>query len=208
MLRGVGRVILWVAAAFALLCGCVGGEDPLRYHRVVFVGASSTADWDFDYYFPGYDFHKVIVYNVDKTAGWDRIRALEPDVVVVKENAAYFYAAGGTPLSEYHRIMERMVALIERAGMVPVLATTLPVDIGYGGCTQAQLIDIRSFNSWVSYCCNTHGIECLDLYSVIAGNDDELPREFHDGDGLHLNRRGYDELYPVVLPALRRALGR
>jgi len=201
------RVVLaGVGCAVILGWACASDEDPLRYKRVVFVGASITEGWDFQRYFAGYDFRKVINYDVDKTAVWDQVEALDADVVVVKECAAYFNAGGGTPLSEYYRIMERMAALIDRSHAIPVFATTVPVDVGFGGCTQAQLNDIRTFNSWVKNYCNTHGLVCLDLYAAVADNDGQLPTDCHNGDGLHPNRRGYDKLSPAVIPALERAI--
>ncbi len=78
MPKGIGRVVFCVVAVI-LGCACASDVDPLQYNRVVFVGASITEDWDFEHYFAGYDFRKVIHYDVDKTTVWDRVAALDAD---------------------------------------------------------------------------------------------------------------------------------
>jgi hypothetical protein len=204
------RLALALAAAAALIgCSCSnddeGNGNGLVDGRVVFVGASITESWDFDHYFGGRDFRKVIHFDVDKTQVWDQVETQTPEICVVKECAAYFYTGGGTPLNEYHGIVQTMVANCRAAGITPVLATTVPVDVGFGGCTQAQLDDIRAFNSWLRSYCAAQNIVCMDLYDAIADAQGQLPTNCHDGDGLHPNSAGYDKLSPVVLPALTQA---
>ena len=179
-----------------------GGNDSAR---VVFVGASITDGWDFDHYFPGQSFAKVILYDPDKTQAWGDVASRHPAIVVVKECAAYFYAEGGTPLADYRGIVAQMVSLIRGIGGTPVLATTIPVDVGSGDCTQAQLDDIHAFNDWIRTYCDSEGIVCMDLAAAISDSNGQLPAACHDGDGLHPNQAGYDLLSPVVLPALQRA---
>jgi hypothetical protein len=178
----------------------------LADQRVVFVGASITEAWDFAAYFPGYDFRKVICFDWDKTQVWSQVAALSPDIVVVKECGAYFYTDGGTPLSEYENCMTQMVASARNIGAVPVLATTLPIDVDQGGCTQAQLNDIITFNNWVRNYCTSNGLKCMDYYDQIADDDGQLPSNYHDGDGLHPNSAGYDVLSPIVIPTLEGAI--
>jgi hypothetical protein len=184
------------------------GDPPedLRDAAVVFVGASITENWDFGRYFSGYDFSKVIHYDWDKTAAWDQVQAAHPDVVVVKECAAYFYSEGGTPLDEFENSIRGMVERIRAYGAIPVLCTTVPVDVGYGGCTQAQLDDLRAFNDWLRSYCSSQSIVLLDYCQRIADAQGQLPAAYHDGDGLHPNSAGYDVLSPLVIPALESAL--
>jgi len=186
-------------------CGNGGSSGNTGSSLVVFVGASITEAWDFDAYFAGYSFRKVIHFDPDKTKVWGEIADQEPKIVVVKECAAYFYAEGGTPLADYESIMTRMVALIRGIGAVPVLATTIPVDVGSGDCTQLQLDDTRAFNDWIRGYCVAEGIVCLDLAGAIADAEGQLPTAFHDGDGLHPNKAGYDVLSPIIIPALGKA---
>jgi hypothetical protein len=190
-------------AGCVLLAGCESKDDSRA--DVVFVGASITEAWNFDHYFPGYNFGKVIVYDADKTGAWGTVAGRNPRIVVVKECGAYFSTGGGTPLGDYQAIMADMAARCRLVGITPVLATTIPVDVGYGGCTQAQLNDIKSFNAWVRSYCAGQGIVCLDLAAAVADSSGQLPTPCHDGDGLHPNETGYDLLSVAVLPALRRA---
>jgi hypothetical protein len=203
---------LAAAAALALAASCAeengGGTPPPHNEKetaVVFVGASITEAWDFGHYFAGYNFRKVIHFDWVKSNAWDQVPPLEPKIVVVKECAAYFYTGGGTPLDEFYAEIRKMVGLSRGLGATPVLATTVPVDVGFGGCTRAQLDDVRTFNAWLRDYCSSEGIVCLDLYAAVADGSGQLPGDCHDGDGLHPNRKGYDKLSPAVLPALRAA---
>ena len=183
-----------------------GAGGTLADLTVVFVGASITENWDFEHYFNGVDFEKVIHYDWDKTQVWDEVQDHDPDLVVVKECGAYFYTDGGTPLSEYENSMVDMVNRIRASGAIPVLCTTLPVDVGSGDCTQAQLNDLRAFNDWVRNYCSSQGIALLDYYDRIADGQGQLPASCHDGDGLHPNSAGYDIISPIVIPTLESAL--
>jgi len=199
---GAGGMLLLALGTALQSCSC---ESRFGKAQVVFVGASIMEGWDFDHYFPGRDFAKVIHYEADKTQVWNQVARRKPRIVVVKECAAYFYAEGGTPVADYQGIMTRMVDLCRGIGAAPVLATTVPVDVGAGDCTQPQLDDIRAFNAWVRAYCASQGIVCLDLEAAIVDAEGQLPADCHDGDGLHPNGTGYDRLSVPVIPALERA---
>jgi hypothetical protein len=206
--KGCMALALLVVLAAASQCKKAdgGGSGDLNDLVVVFVGASITENWDFDHYFPGYHFRKVIHYDWDKVQVWDDVRRLHPRIVLVKECGAYFYAEGGSPLAEFEGCLRNMVGRIRDAGAVPVLCTTLPVDVGFGGCTQAQLDDIRAFNDWLRDYCSGQGIALMDYYQRVADAQGQLPAAFHDGDGLHPNGAGYDALSPMVVPLLESVL--
>jgi hypothetical protein len=210
LMRGKGRIALLSIVILIALCHCKkangDGSGDLIDLTVVFVGASITENWDFSNYFPGYNFQKVIHYDWDKTQVWDQVQALHPDIVLVKECGAYFYADGGTPLGEYENSIQNMVNHIRNIGAIPVLCTSLPVDVGYGDCTQAQLNDLRSFNDWVRGYCSSQNIVLMDYYQRSADAQGQLPTAYHDGDGLHPNSAGYDILSPLVIPILLSAL--
>ncbi len=214
-MSGKNRLILLALVLLASSFQCKKAEvvapdgntaKNLRDLTVVFVGASITENWDFDRYFAGYDFQKVIHYDWDKTQVWDQAQAPHPDIVLVKECAAYFYAEGGTPLDEFESSIRGMVERIRGIGAIPVLCTTIPVDVGYGGCTQAQLDDLRAFNDWLRSYCSSQGIALMDYYQRIADAQGQLPTARHDGDGLHPNAAGYDILSPLVIPTLESVL--
>ncbi|MGD8718542.1 MAG: SGNH/GDSL hydrolase family protein [Candidatus Zixiibacteriota bacterium] len=211
------RLALFAAAAalLFLVVSCSedeeengGGGTPPHNEKetsVVFVGASITEAWSFSTYFNGYNFHKVVHYDWVKSDAWNEVPPHSPKIVVVKECAAYFDLGGDTPFNEFYAEIRKMVGLIQGINATPVLATTVPVDPGFGGCTQAQLDDIREFNDWIRNYCTAQGFVCLDLAAAIEDGQGQLPRDCHDGDGLHPNEKGYNTLSPIVLPALRDA---
>jgi hypothetical protein len=205
----IARILIFFALIPIVACSTSTGNNnkDLTDMCVVFVGASITEAWDFGHYFPGYNFQKVIFYEWDKTQCWDQVVAYDPDIVLVKECGAYFYADGTTPLEDYENCMQTMVSLIQGIGAIPVLATTLPIDVGYGGCTQEQLDDIIEFNNWVRSYCSANGIAVMEYYDTIADDDGQLPYDCHDGDGLHPNEHGYDILSPIVIPTLEGCIG-
>ncbi len=208
-MKGRGRIILLCLMLLGIWSQCkksTGASGPVADLTVVFVGASITENWDFDHYFNGHDFKKVIHYDWDKTQVWDEVRAYNPHIVVVKECGAYFYGEGGTPLGEYESSMVNMVNLSRSIGAIPILCTTIPVDVGSGDCTQAQLDDICTFNDWVRNYCSSQGIFIMDYYTQIADSQGQLPASCHDGDGLHPNAAGYDILSPLVIPTLESAI--
>jgi acyl-CoA thioesterase-1 len=212
LMKGKGRIILLALVLMTALYQCKktnedgDGSGNLSDMTVVFVGASITENWNFDHYFAGYNFQKVIHYDWDKTQVWDQVEALHPNIVLVKICGAYFYTEGGTPLNEFESSVQTMVSNIRNLGAIPVLATTLPVDVGYGDCTQAQLNDLRAFNDWVRSYCSSQSIVLMDYYQRIADAQGQLPTACHDGDGLHPNDAGYDILSPLVIPTLESAL--
>jgi hypothetical protein len=203
------QILVFLAVVLFAACSTATDNDhkDLPDMCVVFVGASITEAWDFDHYFSGYDFQKVIYYDWDKTQVWDQVVAYDPDIVLVKECGAYFYADGTTPLGDYENCMQTMVSLIQGIDAIPVLATTLPIDVGYGGCTQEQLDGIIEFDNWVRSYCSSNNITVMEYYNTIADGEGQLPTDCHDGDGLHPNQHGYDILSPIVIPTLESSVG-
>lgn len=191
-----------------LLFSCASAIDD---EVVVFLGASITENFYYPSYgvfFPAYDFHKVIVGGTpDKSSGFGEVGSYNPDMVTFKECAAYFDEGGNTDLPYLHQCMEAIADYCDGIGAIPVPATTFPVDVGYGGHTQAQLDDIVEFNVWVRDWCSTNGWACMDYYDWIADGEGQLPTAYHDGDGLHPNQAGYNVIGPHVIPCLNHGLG-
>lgn len=203
--------IIAMAIASVFLTSCCtttdpvgGGDDPDT--TVVFFGASITEAFYYPNdgeFFPDNDFHKVIVGgNPDKSEGFPEVGSHNPDVVTFKECAAYFDEGGGTDHDFLHQCMQAIADYCVSIGATPVPATTLPIDVGCGSHTQAQLDDIIEFNAWVRTWAANNGWECMDYYTWIADGDGQLPAAYHDGDGLHPNLAGYQVLGPNVLTTL------
>jgi hypothetical protein len=201
------RNVLIPALLLCVSCTTTTGAGPndLTDAVVVFLGASITEAFYYPEegeFFPDYNFYKIIEFGPDKSSVFPDIEALNPDIVTFKECGAYFDEGGDTDLEAMEGFMQDIADFCESIGAVPVPATTLPIDVGHGGHTQAQLDDIIEFDEWVRDWCADNGWECMDYYDWIADADGQLPREYHDGDGLHPNQDGYDELGPHVIPTL------
>jgi hypothetical protein len=202
------RKVLAVLICLAAVCGAGsrdGGRADLHDAVVVFLGASITEVFYYPtegQFYPDYDFHKIVEFGPDKSAVFGDIAALEPDIVVFKECGAYFDEGGDTDMPAMQGFMEDIADFCISIDALPVPATTLPIDVGYDGHTQAQLEDIILFDDWVRGWCDAEGWECMDYYTWIADGDGQLPTAYHDGDGLHPNQDGYDVLGPHVIPTL------
>lgn len=187
----------------------IGGEtqsDDLHNLCVVFVGASITEGWNFVTYFPDYNFHQVIHYGPDKPAVWSEVEAYNPDIVTFKQCGAYYDEGGDTDLTYLYNIAQQMVSLIQGIGAIAVPATTMPIDPGFDSCTQAQLDDIVEYNDWLRNYCSTNGLTCMDYYTQLADEEGQLPYEYHEGDGLHINDVAYALLSPYVIDTLESCL--
>ena len=118
---------------------------------MVFLGASITEAFyypGYDEFFPDYDFHKVIEFGPDKSSVFPDIADLKPDIVTFKECGAYFDEGGDTDMPAMQGFMQDIADFCTTIGAVPVPTTTLPIDVGYGGHTQALLEDIIEFDIW------------------------------------------------------------
>ncbi len=208
------KLVLLVLIALLLGCATSTAADEkdradLHDYVVVFLGASITNDfyypvYDWDNFFPDYDFYKVIVAGTpDKSSGFDAIAALNPDIVVFKECGAYFDEGGDSDHPFLHSCMQAIADFCVSINATPVPATTLPIDPGYDNCTQAQLDDIIEYNVWLRSWAATNGWTVMEYYDAIAGGDGQLPADRHVGDGLHPNENGYiNYLGPIVVPTL------
>lgn len=203
------RKVLLVSLVLVFVsCGSVTATD-LEDSVVVFLGASITEVFYYPsegQFFPSYDFHKVIEFGPDKSGAFDQVESYNPDIVTFKECGAYFDEGGDTDQGFLHYCMGDIADYCVRIGATPVPATTLPIDVGHGGHTQAQLDDIIEFNDWVRTWSSNNGWTCMDYYNWIADGDGQLPTAYHDGDGLHPNQAGYDVLGPHVVPTLEGAV--
>jgi hypothetical protein len=198
MLTCLFGLVLLVGSASAVLTN----------QEVVFLGASITDAFQYPAgsFYPTYNFDKVIIYEADKSSGFSAVQSYNPKIVTFKECAAYFNTGGGTDLNYLKSCMQDIADMCVAHGYKIVPGTTYPVTVGLGGCTQAQLNDIRSFNTWVRSWCDQHNWACMDYYLWIADPvTGQLPAAYQGGDGLHPNQAGYNVIGPHVIPVLDSA---
>lgn len=193
--------------------------------HIVLLGASVGKAWDF----PGlpsrvsagdYTCESVTEYRFNKS---DELTAIlgraqdKPDAVIIKECAAFFPG----DFSKYQGLVHRWVGECRSAGVVPILATVVPVTRTYALRTFAlHLIrgkilypkgtfeGIIAYNDWVREYAAEEGLALLDLEAAVrvSSRDRHLKESFARRDGLHLNTKAYRELDRIVVPALQRVV--
>lgn len=224
------RIFCGMALVFLVLlqvsCGSQpAGKSPSGKH-VVLLGASVGKEWRLTELpqrvpAPGYSFESVTVYQFDKTEGLEEIlirprrkfrltrtylkgffeeAPKRPDIVIVKECAAYFPG----DLQTYQNLMKAWIRRIRDAGLVPAVATVAPVTRARDAGNPGQLAAIRRFNDWLREYARLERLPLVDLEEVLkeSGADGFLREDFTGGDGLHLNQQAYRRLDGELLRAL------
>ncbi len=200
------------------------GRDGKRH--VLLLGASVGYGWDVPHLTdrieaPGYVFEMVPHYRCDKSPALDEIlmrpkrkfkltktyflgffRAApqKPDLLIIKECAAYF----PRDIKETSGQVIQWLSRIKAAGIEPGLATIVPVTEAHAKGKPGRLESIWAYNDWVrTYAAENH-LKLLDLEKAlrISETNRSLRPEFTSGDGLHLNGDAYKILDRIVLPSL------
>lgn len=176
--------------------------------RITLVGASVGKAWNFDRVgerisAPEYRFAYLGVYDFDKGPLIEKLASAsdKPDVVMVKECAAYFPG----DLETYQRQIVSWVTRLRGAGIRPVLVTTAPIaeptdvlartkDAAKRLVGKPTRLDSElRFNDWLKEYAGRENIPVFDLEAQLRRSDSErwLRNEFDAGDGLHLNDTAY-----------------
>jgi len=98
-------------------------------------------------------------------------------------------------------------SLRRTAGIVPILATVVPVTRGAKEDVPGRLELIRDYNDWVREFASSEGIAVLDLERAVrvSHEDRSLPAS-KSTDGMHLIPRTYSKDFdPIVYPTLVKA---
>ncbi|RJP72344.1 MAG: SGNH/GDSL hydrolase family protein [Candidatus Abyssobacteria bacterium SURF_17] len=138
-------------------------------------------------------------YGYDKTDVIDRIvkSQIRPDIVIIKECAAYFPKERG-------KIIERLpgwVEMLKAEGITPVVATCCPVTKENDRANPGKQAAIDEFNSFVRTLGVENHVEILDLAGTlsISETNSYLRESFAQPDGLHLNQSAYSALDHVLM---------
>jgi hypothetical protein len=128
-----------------------------------------------------------------------------PDVVVLKECAAYFPGDAG----QYRTLMTAWVARLREAKIEPILSTVVPVTREHARTHPGKIETIREHNDWIRRYAAQERLPLLDLEAALRTNDAArfLRDDFTSGDGLHLNTKAYEILDRVMLDGLTTASG-
>lgn len=73
-----------------------------------------------------------------------------------------------------------------------ICQTMFPVASNYQSLGSINNEKIQRGNEWILDVAAENEVKFLDTYSVLVGEDGWLPQELQNGDGLHLNSRGFE----------------
>lgn len=194
--------------------------------RILLLGASVGKEWDL----PGLparkhagslEFETAAVYQYDKSEALDEIlirpkrkfhanlkyvKSLfrpaprRPDVIIIKECAAYFPGE----MESYKRQLQDWAVKIRANRIEVILATVVPVTKERAARQPGKLEGILAFNDWIRDFASKEKITILDLEAAlsVSGADRSLKDDLTSGDGLHLNSKAYGILDSAILKTL------
>lgn len=170
-----------------------------------------------------FSFEFVGEYQFDKTKALQKILTREekkPNAIFIKECAAYFPG----DLLRYQKLMEMWIKQCIDSNVIPIPTTVVPVirpslsdlnlrlkdavKFAIGKPTLSSRLDgLLKYNDWIRSHAQKERLSLLDLEMALRVNemDRSLKKEFHSGDGLHLNQKAYTILDQIVYPALGKA---
>lgn len=172
---------------------------------LVFLGASITAHWDLEKFFPSRPFvnkgidgqfagHLLLRFQHD-------VVDLHPYGVVIKFCEMNF--AHEVPFEITRDNMMMMVALAKANGIKPILASVLPVsnqaDKGEGKMSLNN--QVLAFNQWLREYARQHQLLFVDFAGAMSDENGFLRADLAY-DGIHPNEQGYK----IMTQALEKSL--
>lgn len=223
-------LLLLMSAVFLAFAGATAlAADQAGKTRVLLLGASVGQDWGVEG-LPKrlgndrFEFEAVQAWQFDKTGMLDEVlmrpkrkfkatksylkgflepSPVKPDIIVIKECAAYFPG----DLASYKSMVKKWVATIRAAGRKPAIATVSPITRARTLTHPGRIESIRAFNDWAREYAESEKMPLIDIEAAMRTDAKErLLREEYSTDGLHLNRKAYDVLDKVLLEASVKAV--
>lgn len=172
---------------------------------VVFIGASITKQWLLDIRFP---FIRIIdIYNFDKSEAIAKILKSPsvPQIVFIKECAAYFPGN----LADYKSMIEGWCERLKDGGVkyvVPV--TVVPVTEAHSKIYPGRIEAIWKYNDWLREYVSKGDGRILDFELALIESTTRryLKTEYAQKDGLHINRKGYRKVLDPLLGSFLASL--
>ena len=179
--------------------------------EIAFVCASVGSAWNIGDHFPSLNIAVYGEYQFDKgNVIRDILQGDKPDIMIIKECAAYFPPEEmGTSMEAYRDLVRDWVNLCRGEGVISVLTTVVPIDPDNPDNWEGQLESILEFNDWINQYSRSEDISVLDLEEALRVSEDNrvLNPRYDSGDGLHPNDLAYtEELDDILIPALEEAL--
>lgn len=204
-------------------------QNHKQVRTVALVGASVGRGWNFSA-LPERLQNDEYVFEFVDVSGFDKSKELgevflrsenKPDAIIIKECAAYFPG----DFASYKKLLTQWISECQRAGIIPILATVVPVtrihplkkfviDIiklrnpfeSGGPFHNKRQKAILEYNDWLTKYCRETRLTVLDLEHAVRKSDKNryLRSRLAKLDGLHLNKKGYQILDQIVLPTLSK----
>ncbi|MCJ7666031.1 MAG: hypothetical protein MUO59_04765 [Actinobacteria bacterium] len=183
----------------------------LENAAIAFVCASVGSAWNINEHFPDFNIEVYDEYQFDKgNVIRDILDSNKPDIMIIKECAAYFPPEEmGTSMEAYRDLIRDWVNLCRGEAVIPILTTVVPIDPDNPGNWNGQIESILEYNDWINDYCANENIPVLDLEAALRVSDGNriLDPKYDSGDGLHPNDLAYSErLDHILIPALEKAL--
>ncbi len=138
-------------------------------------------------------------YEFDKTPLVESVVAspVKPDVVVIKECAAYFPRDTKEAVNKLFTGVEQL----KNNGIDVVVATTVPVTKKRNAINPDQMKSINTFNKELRELAPAKGVRILDLQAALADTSEQgyLADRFAVEDGLHLKKTAYREVLDKLM---------
>jgi len=94
--------------------------------------------------------------------------------------------------SEYTKLIE---CVRENSPETKIIVNSIyPVASSYAHLSDINNTKIGQANEWLKSVAETTGTRYLDSISVLLGSDGWLPESLHNGDGMHLNATGFEQI--------------
>jgi lysophospholipase L1-like esterase len=220
--------LLVILFAVFVFCLYVSAEEVKSPRHVVLLGASVGQAWNISA-LPERIGTQDFVFEYVRGGGFDKTNALKrivsreenrPDVVFIKECAAYFPG----DFERYKNLVKTWVEICQEADVTPILATVVPVtrlhsfkkiliDIvkGRDPFVDGNPFDnnrnkaILDFNDWIRLYAEKEGLAVLDMEDALRYSEMNrfLREDFAKLDGLHVNTKGFVNLDRIVIPTLK-----
>ena len=179
--------------------------------KIAFVCASVGSAWNINEHFLSLDITVYDEYQFDKdNVIRDIMDSDKPDIMIIKECAAYFPPEEmGMSMEAYRNLIKGWVNLCRGESVIPVLTTVVPIDPNNSNNLEGQLESILEYNDWIHEFSRNENITVLDLEAALRVSEGNriLDPNYDSGDGLHPNDLAYSEkLDYILIPALEEAL--
>ena len=214
-------------------------ENKNQKKRILLIGASIGKAWNIEdlperIEAKNYLFEFINTYGPDKSDILESVlnrKENAPDVIIIKQCAAYFRADSISYdheyVNKYKQFAQEWIFKMESNDITPILATVVPITekmpymVKFKRYIKKYILQkdipeyyrnirlkgIIAYNDWVKDYAKKKAITVLDLETAVrVSEEDRYLNADYSTDGLHLNEKGYNRLDPMLLEAVKKSL--